>query len=90
MLHMVTLRHGPETCPASHPELQDRCGVSLMRLKEGTPEREIVVRWFWANPAEHVFFAVVDAPSAHAITELTMELELFHWSTVEVQPVSEM
>lgn len=90
MLHVVVLRHGPETCPASHPEMQDRCGTNLMRFKEGSSAGGVVVRGLWADPAGHLFFAVVEAPHAHAVTQLAGELELSHWNTVKVHPVTEM
>ena len=87
MLHMVIMTHGPETCPASHPEIREKCGTRLMQLKEGSAKHGVTIQGFWANPPEHVFYVVADAPNAHAINDLTSELELFHWNTIEVRPV---
>lgn len=87
MLHMIILTHGPETCPASHPNMQEKCGTSLMQLKGGSAKHGVTIQGFWANPSEHIFFVVADAPNAHAINTLTSELELSHWNTIRVQPV---
>ena len=38
LLHMVTLTHGPETCPAAHPEFQDKCGTALGKFRAGSGE----------------------------------------------------
>ena len=31
---------------------------------------------------------MVDAPSAHAINELMIELQFFHWNTIEIHAVT--
>jgi len=90
LLHMVTLRHGPETCPAARPEFRDKCGAALGKFRQGSPEKGVVVRNWWADTPGHFFYFLVEAPNAHVIGQLVTELELMHWSTLEVRPVVEM
>ncbi|HMO53556.1 MAG TPA: hypothetical protein PJ994_03555 [Tepidiformaceae bacterium] len=90
LLHMVTLRHGPETCPAARPDLQEKCGTALGRVPIDAPNFGARVVGYWADPPGHMFFAVIEAPNAHAISNLFRSLELSHWNTVEVRPVVSM
>lgn len=90
LLHMVTLRHGPGTCPAARPDLQEKCGAALGRVPVDAPNFGAKVIGYWADPPGHVFFAVIEAPNAHAIANLFGSLELSHWNTVEVRAVVSM
>ena len=90
LLHMVTLRHSPETCPAARPDLQDKCGAALGKVRAGSPEAGVVVRNWWADTPGHLFYFLVEAPNAHAIARLVSQLELMHWSTLEVRAVVEI
>ncbi|HEX2187339.1 MAG TPA: DUF3303 family protein [Longimicrobiaceae bacterium] len=88
MLHMVVVRHSPESCPgrpeneAVHPCLQAMQGL--------IEERGIGVVGRWADPPAHVNYLVLDAPSAHAIQEVLMESGVFAYTTTEVRPVLSM
>ena len=44
----------------------------------------------WADPPGHVNFLVLDAPGAHAITDLFMESGLSAYTTNEIRPVLSM
>ncbi len=88
MLHMVVLSHGPETCPAVHPEMREKCGQRLSQIPEAGKKLRIAVQGRWADPPGHVFYFVLDAPNAHVIGELMTQLELTHWSTVAIHPVT--
>ncbi len=90
LIHMVTLRHGPETCPAARPDMQQKCGTALGQFRAGSPEKGVVVRNWWADTPGHYFYFLVEAPNAHAIAELVSELELSHWSTLEIRAVVEI
>jgi muconolactone delta-isomerase len=90
MLHMVVMTHGPETCPAGRPEMQEKCGSRIVAFNEGSVHHDVQVRGFWSNPTEHVFWVLAEAPHAHAVNDLVSDLELFHWNTVEVHPVVEI
>ena len=88
MLHMVIVRHTPESCPgrpgneAIHPCLQT--------MAELLGQRGVATRGRWADPPAHVNFLLLDAPNAHVIQEVLMESGVFGHTTAEVRPVLSM
>lgn len=88
MLHMVIVRHTPESCPgrpgneAIHPCLQT--------MDELLEQREVRTVGRWADPSAHVSYLVLDAANAHVIQEVLMESGLFAHTTSEVRPVLSM
>ena len=88
MLHMVIVRHSPESCPgrpgneAVHP-----CLHAMDRL---IAERGIGIVGRWADPAAHVNYMVLDSVNAHVIQGILMESGLFGHTTAEVRPVLSM
>ena len=88
MLHLVIVRHSPESCPgrpgneAIHPCLQT--------MNDLFPERGVVTVGRWADPTAHVNYLVLDAPSAHAIQDVIMESQLMFHTTTEIRPVMSM
>ncbi len=87
LLHMLILRHTPETCPAANPSMREKSSARLQQLHTGAPEHGAKVVGSWADVAGHTFFFVVEAPNAHVISQMVTQLELFHWSTMELRPV---
>ena len=85
MLHMVIVRHSPESCPgrpenaAVHPCLQ--------RMDELLAERGVTTVGRWADPPAHVNYLVLDAPNGHVIQSVLMESGVFGHTTAEVRPV---
>lgn len=88
MLHMVVVRHTPESCPgrpgneAIHPCLQT--------MNEMLDKRGVITIGRWADPPSHVNYLVLDAPSAHIIQDVFMESGLFLHTTAEIRPVVSM
>ena len=88
MLHMVIMRHHPESCPGRpgtegiHPCVQAMSDLLV--------ERGVVTLGRWADPPAHVNYLVLDAPSAHVIQQVLMESGLFGHTTTEVRPVLSM
>jgi hypothetical protein len=88
MLHMVIVRHSPESCPgrpgneAVHPCLQ--------AMAELLDQRGVTTVGRWADPPAHVNYLVLDAPNAHVIQAVLMESGLFGHTTAEVRPVLSM
>jgi hypothetical protein len=87
LLHLLTLRHTPETCPAANPDMREKCGTRLQQLVSDAPSYGALVRGGWADVAGHTFVYVIEAPNAHVISDMVTGLELFHWSTAEIRPV---
>ena len=42
----------------------------------------------WVDMPGHAFFVLADVPNAHAINDVMIETEMFHWNTVDVHPVN--
>ncbi len=88
MLHMVIVRHSPESCPgrpgneAVHP--------CLHAMDTMIGEQGIGVVGRWADPAAHVNYLVLDAPNGHAIQAILMESGMFGHTTAEIRPVLSM
>ena len=90
MLHMVVITHGPDTCAAVHPDIGDKARNAFGQM-EGTSKRhQVSVQETWVDAPGHVFYLMADAPNAHAINDLMIELELFHWNTIDVHAVRTM
>lgn len=87
MLHMVVMTHGPDTCAAAHAEQGELARSGFGRMDAASKKHQVAVQGAWADPPAHVFYILADAPNAHAINNLMMELQLFLWNTVEVHPV---
>ena len=56
-------------------------------MTEVSNKHGVNVMGFWVDPPAHQFYMLADAPSAHAINELMIELQLFHWNTVDIHAV---
>ncbi|HYF94781.1 MAG TPA: DUF3303 family protein [Symbiobacteriaceae bacterium] len=88
MLHMVIIRHSPESCPgrpgneAIHP-----CVNSMQGLLDASGVKAL---GRWADPAAHVNYLVLDAPNAHVIMDALMQSGLFGHTTTEIRPVLSM
>ena len=88
MLHMVIVRHSPESCPGRPGN--EAVFPCLNSMNELMGERGIQPVGRWADPAAHVNYMVLDAENAHAIQEIFMESGLFGHTTAEIRPVLSM
>jgi len=90
MLHMVVGTHGPDTCAAVVPEVRDKALSALKRMDEVAKRLGITVQGSWTNMPGHTLYFVVDAPNAHVVNQMTVELQLMDWNTVVVNPIITM
>jgi hypothetical protein len=88
MLHMVIVRHSPESCPG-RPGNQ-AVHACLHAMDGLIAQRGIGVVGRWADPADHVNFLVLDTVNAHVIQEIFMESGIFGYTTAEIRPVLSM
>lgn len=88
MLHMVIVKHSPESCPgrAGNEEIIP----CLNKMQELLTESEIKTIGRWADPPGHVNYLVVDEPSAHAVLQVFMDSGLAAHTTTEVHAVLSM
>lgn len=84
---MVVLTHGPETCAAVHAAVGDLARAGFTRLATAGTEYGITLHGAWINPIGHASYIVLDAPNLHAVSTLMIDLKLFHWNTVQIEPV---
>jgi muconolactone delta-isomerase len=87
MLHMVVATHGPESCPVVAPDSMNKASSAIKRMGEVTKALGITVQGSWTNMPGHVMYFLLDAPNAHVVNQMAMELQLMDWNTVDVNPV---
>ena len=87
MLHMMIAEHEAESCPASHMSVREAYLPYMARLDETAKPLGATIVGAWANMPAHVLYFVVEAPNAHVVTQLAMDLHLMDWNTVNVHPV---
>jgi hypothetical protein len=90
MLHMVVATHGPETCAAVVPEVAEKAMAAFQRMSEVTTALDVTIHGVWTNMPGHVIYFLLDAPNAHVVNQMAMELHLMNWNTVVVNPVVEL
>lgn len=89
MLHMVTMRHSPESCPGREGnQAVIPCVHKMDELLTASNSVSIVGRW--ADPPGHVNYLVLDAENAHQILDIVMESGLAAHTSTEVRPVVSM
>jgi len=89
MLHMVVATHSPENCAAVVPEVAEKALSGYQRMGEVTKALGITVQGSWANMPGHTIYFLCDAPNAHVINQMAIDLHLMDWNTVVVNPVTE-
>jgi hypothetical protein len=87
MLHMVVMTHGADTCAAALKGPGEMADMAIEQIGAVSKKHNVAVQGWWVDPPGHVFFMLAEAPSAHALTELMIELKLFHWNTVQIHPI---
>jgi hypothetical protein len=87
MLFMIVGTHTPQTCPAVVPELAKKVKASYQRMGEVSKKLGITEQGIWTDMPAHTIFTLVDAPNAHVLGQLAMELNLMEWNTSIVHPV---
>ena len=88
MLHMAVATHSPETCAAVVPEWRDKALSAFQRMGEVTKALGITAQGTWTNMPGHTIYFLLDAPNAHVVNQMFMELHLMDWNTVVVNPVT--
>jgi hypothetical protein len=87
MLHMLVARHGPQTCAAVVPEFKDKASFALKGRDKVAKKLGITIQGAWANMPAHIIYFVCDAPNAHVVNQMAVELQLMDWNTVTVSPI---
>ena len=88
MLHMAVVTHGPDTCPIGSPEATEKAMAALGQMGEVAGKLGITMQGSWTNMPAHTLWFMLDAPNAHVVNQLMIELKLQEWNTIMVHPVS--
>ncbi len=87
MLHLVENRHETADCPLRSDENRQALVPALEGLDAAAAQVGAAVEGAWVNPAGHVMFFLIDAPSAHAVDELIRAAGLASRTTIRTYPV---
>lgn len=87
---MLIAEHDADSCPASHAAIRDKYLPHLGRRDDIAGQLGVKVEGGWTDMPGHLIYMVVEAPDAHAVQQLAMELHLMDWNTVTVRPVFTM
>ena len=90
MLHMIVSTHSPETCPITNPTLAKTVLESNQRMPEVAKKLGVAIQGAWTHMGGHVTFMLVDAPNAHVLNEMGVELKLMNWNTSVIHPILTM
>jgi hypothetical protein len=88
MLHMATLSHGPETCAAVHAEYGALARSAADSMDAIAERHGAAIKGGWVDAPGHLWFFLVDAPNAHVVSNLMVELRFHSWNTLNISPVA--
>ncbi len=87
MLYMTVSTHGPNTCPGVHEEFRQKALSIGPKMEEVASAHGCNVEGTWVARTSHTHYTLVDAPDAHAVESLIMELGIQDWNVTTIQPV---
>jgi len=90
MLHMIVATHSPDNCPMNDAALAKKVLAQNNRIPAVSKKLGVTVQGAWTNMPGHITFMLVDAPNAHVLNEMAIELQLMNWNTGVMYPVTTM
>jgi uncharacterized protein with GYD domain len=84
---MLVGTHSPDTCAYAVPALRDKALSALKRRDEVAKKLGITIQGAWTNMPGHTMYFICDAPNAHVVNQMAVELQLMEWNTMVVIPV---
>jgi hypothetical protein len=87
---MLVATHGPDTCAYVVPALRDKAVFALKQRDKVAKKLGITIQGGWTNMPGHTIYMVCDAPNAHVVNQMAMELQFMEWNTVVVTPLITM
>ena len=87
MLHMVVLKHGPDTCAAAVAASGEMARNAMDRMDATSKKHQVTIQGGWVDAPAHEMYILADAPNAHVVNNLMAELQFFLWNTVDIRPV---
>jgi hypothetical protein len=90
MLHMIIATHTPDDCPMNDAALAKKVLAANRRIPQVSKKLGVTVKGSWTCMPAHMTFMLVDAPNAHVLNEMAIELQLMNWNTSVLYPVTTM
>ncbi len=87
MLYMAELSHNPQQCPGVALEIRDRVLRMSDTMEQVMQSHGCAFQGGWLGKSSHLTFVLLDAPSAHAVDDVIVDLGLAVWNTATIYPV---
>jgi hypothetical protein len=87
MLYMVVATHNTGDCPMTNLEVRNKTLAASKRSPEVSKSLGITQQGSWTNLANHTVYTLIDAPNAHAISQMMQELQMLDWNIATIEPV---
>ena len=87
MLYMAELNHSPQQCPGVAVEIRDRVLRMSDTMDQVMQNHGCIFQGGWLGKSSHLTFVLIDAPSAHAVDDVMVDLGLAVWNTATIYPV---
>ena len=87
MLYMAELNHSPQQCPGVAMEIRDRVLRMSDTMDQVMQSHGCTFQGGWLGKSSHLTFVLIDAPSAHAVDDVMVDLGLAVWNTATIYPV---
>jgi len=90
MLYMAELNHSPQQCPGVAVDIRDRVLRMSDTMDQVMQSHGCTFQGGWLGKSSHLTFVLIDAPSAHAVDDVMVDLGLAVWNTATIYPVITM
>ena len=87
MLYMTELNHSPQQCPGVAVDIRDRVLRMSDTMDQVMQSHGCTFQGGWLGKSSHLTFVLIDAPSAHAVDDVMVDLGLAVWNTATIYPV---
>ena len=87
MLYMAELNHSPQQCPGVAMEIRDRVLRMSDTMEQVMQSHGCTFQGGWLGKSSHLTIVLIDAPSAHAVDDVMVDLGLAVWNTATIYPV---
>lgn len=87
MLYMAELNHSPQQCPGVAVDIRDRVLRMSDTMEQVMQSHGCTFQGGWLGKSSHLTFVLIDAPSAHAVDDVMVDLGLAVWNTATIYPV---
>ena len=76
----------PDKCPGLALEIRDRVVRMASTMTEVLQSYGCSFHGGWVSKSAHLTFIVIDAPNAHAVDDVMVDLGLAVWKTAAIYP----